>query len=382
MTHPGPLFSTFFGGGFECSTHRRAHDRRRVDVIAASSHDTFARTDYAALAENGLGWSRDGLRWHLAEPAPGRYDWSSFLPLHRAARDAGVTAVWDLCHYGIPDGLDLWTPAFVDRFAAFARAAALVVREESDDVPWWCPINEISFWSFAGGDAAFLPPFAHGRGFELKVQLARAAIAASHAVRDVDPRARLMWADPMIHVARDPNRPDLDVEGQRLAMFQGWDLIAGRLWPQVGGDESLLDVVGVNYYPNNQWIGGGGPHLAPGDALYRPLREMLVEVGARYGRPVVLAETGTEWIHRAPWMASVGAEVRAARRAGADVRGVCWYPIANHPGWDDERHCPNGLFGYPDETGERPVDAPLAAEMARQARLVAAPRRRASQLAF
>ncbi|HEX8297804.1 MAG TPA: hypothetical protein VF594_01475 [Rubricoccaceae bacterium] len=367
MTPPDPLFPTFFGGGFECSTHRRAHDRRRVDVIAASGHDVHARGDYAALARNGLGWSRDGLRWHLIEPTPGRYDWSSFLPMHRAARDAGVTAVWDLCHYGFPDGLDIWTPAFVDRFAAFAREAARIVRDESDDVPWWCPVNEISFWSFAGGDAAFLPPFTHGRGFELKVQLARAAVAAAHAVRDIDPRARLMWADPMIHVARDPLRPDLDVEGQRLAQFQGWDLIAGQLWPQIGGDESLLDVVGVNYYPNNQWIGGGGPHLAIGDTLYRPLREMLAEVSARYGRPVVLAETGTEWIHRAPWMAYVGAEVRAAQRAGADVRGVCWYPIANHPGWDDERHCPNGLFGYPDEAGERPVDEPLAAEMARQA---------------
>ncbi len=369
MTSAGPLFDTFFGGGFECSTHRRAHDRHRLDVIAASGHDRHAAADYRALARHGLGWARDGLRWHLAEPESGRYDWSSFLPMHRAARAAGVTAVWDLCHYGVPDGLDVWTPAFVDRFAAFAGAAARVVREESDDVPWWCPVNEISFWSFAGGDAAFLPPFARGRGFELKVQLARAAIAAAHAVRDVDPRARLLWADPMIHVAPDPLRPDIEVEGQRVAQFQGWDLVSGTLWPQVGGHPDLLDVVGVNYYPNNQWIGGGGPHLDVGDALYRPLRDLLAEAAARYGRPLVVAETGTEGDRRAGWMAYVGAEVRAAIEAGVDIGGVCWYPIANHPGWDDERHCPNGLLGYLDVAGERPVYQPLADEMARQAHL-------------
>ncbi len=34
-----PLFRSFFQGGFECSTHRRAHDRKRVDVIAGTAHD-------------------------------------------------------------------------------------------------------------------------------------------------------------------------------------------------------------------------------------------------------------------------------------------------------------------------------------------------------
>jgi len=77
-------------------------------------------------------------------------------------------------------------------------------------------------------------------------------------------------------------------------------------------------------------------------------------------------------------MARVGAEVRAAMEAGVEVEGVCWYPIANHPGWDDDRHCPNGLLGYLGEGDERPVDEPLAAEMARQARLFERVRREES----
>ena len=65
------------------------------------------------LAEHGIRTVRDGLRWHLIETAPGRYDWSSFLPMLRAARDTGTQVIWDLAHYGWPDDLDIWSPAFV-----------------------------------------------------------------------------------------------------------------------------------------------------------------------------------------------------------------------------------------------------------------------------
>ena len=100
---------------------------------------------------------------------------------------------------------------------------------------------------------------------------------------------------------------------------------------------------------------------------------MLAEVHARYGRPLLLAETGIEAHERVGWMETVGREVRAALAAGVPVEGVCWYPIANHPGWEDDRHCPNGLLGYPDEAGRRPVFEPLADEMARQLAMLDAP---------
>ena len=375
QAHPGDApFPTFFGGGFECSTHRRG-DGQRLDLLAATAHDRWAADDYYTLARQGLGWARDGLRWHRIERAVGRYDFASFLPRLRAARDTGVTAVWDLCHYGYPDDLDVWTPAFVERFARFARAAAEVVRAETDAVPLWCPVNEISYWSWAGGDVAHFNPHAHGRGFELKVQLARAALAAADAVRAVDPRARLLWAEPVIHVAPHPDRPEdaADAEGHRQAQFQAWDLIAGRIWPQIGGSEDVLDLVGVNYYDHNQWV-HGGPHLAESDALYRPFRDILSEVAARYDRPLVVAETGTEGEARVPWLRMICREVAAARGDGAPVEGVCWYPVIDYPGWDDDRRCTAGLLGYADAAGNRPLFAPLAAELHRQQAHFQAPR--------
>src|SRR5690606_17948427 len=141
------------------------------------------------------------------EHLPGRYDWSSFLPTLRAAQDAGVQVIWDLMHYGWPDDLDLWSPCFISRFAAFAREAALIVKSETDAVPFYCPINEISFHAWAGGEGGFFNPCAHGRGFELKLQLARAAIVAMWSILDVEPQARFVHCEPLINIASDPDRP-------------------------------------------------------------------------------------------------------------------------------------------------------------------------------
>ena len=39
----------------------------------------------------------------------------------------------------------------------------------------------------------------------------------------------------------------------------------------------------------------------------------------------------------------------------------------DHPGWDDDRYCPNGLLEMePRHGGRRPVHAPLALELRRQ----------------
>lgn len=360
---PPTLFRSFLQGGFECSSHR-LQSGRRLDVIAASGHDVHAEADYRQLARLGLCTVRDGLRWHLVEATPGHYDFSSFRPMLRAAETAGSQVIWDLLHYGWPDDIDIWSPAFVDRFASFARAAAAVVQAESDAVPFWCPVNEISFFAWAGGDARYLNPFAAGRGFELKVQLARASIAAMHALRDVDPRARFVHCEPLIAIHHDPGtgRPRAEAEGWHQAQFQANELLMGRIWPQIGGEARLLDIVGVNYYSNNQWI-HAGPPIDIGHPLYRPLSDLLFECYARYHRPILIAETGAEGPRRADWFRYVASEVDRARQRGVDVQGLCLYPVADHPGWDDDRLCPNGLLGHQVVMGSRPLHAPLLAAL-------------------
>ena len=122
------IFDHVFLAGFECSTHRR-RDGLRLDVARASRHDVHAEQDYRAATELGMETARDGLRWHLIEPSPGQYDWSSWDAMVLAADRAGMRVIWDLWHYGTPDDLDIWSPAFPDRLAQFAEAAARRHRE-------------------------------------------------------------------------------------------------------------------------------------------------------------------------------------------------------------------------------------------------------------
>jgi beta-glucosidase/6-phospho-beta-glucosidase/beta-galactosidase len=359
-------FESFFMGGFECSTHRR-RDRIRLDLLAATRHDELAEADYRCLETVGLRTVRDGLRWHLIETSPHRYDWSSALPMIRAARSTGTQVIWDLCHYGWPDDIDIWSAAFVDRFARFAGEAARVMREESEAVPFYCPVNEMSFWAWAGGEVARMNPATRHRGGELKRQLARAAIAAVEAVRAADPRARFVYAEPGIHVTTQSKRRSdrAAAEGYRLSQFEACDLISGKLEPELGGRADYLDIVGVNFYPDNQWL-FRGPTIPFGHHSYRPFRDILSETHARYGRPVMVSETGAEGSARASWLHYVCGEVRAALAAGVPVLGVCLYPVLDYPGWENERCCDVGLFSVPDENGNRRVCDALLEELERQ----------------
>ncbi len=366
---PAALFQSFFQGGFECSTHT-LRDGTRLDLVAATGHDRAFEPDYAQLRMHGLATVRDGVRWHLVEPSSGHFDWSSLTPAVEAARRTGTQVIWDLLHYGVPDDIDILGPAFVTRFARFAREVALHVRDTTDSVPFWCPVNEISFHSWGGGDVGYLNPFATGRGFELKVQLARAAIAAMIELRNVDQRARFVHCEPSIVVqpAVDGSRRD-EAAALHEAQFQAFDLICGRMWPQLGGDPSFLDIVGLNYYVQNQWH-VDGIHLYPGDPGYIPFSTLLTQTFTRYGRPITIAETGIEGDRRAAWFSYIAAEAFAARQQGVPVEGLCLYPVVNHIGWDDGRVCPSGLFGHEPLSSGRTVHGPLAEALAdAQARL-------------
>jgi hypothetical protein len=370
-----PLFSSYFLAGFECSAYVR-HDGRRLDLIASTRHDRFAQADYEACAKLGVTAARDGTRWHLIETAPYRYDWSSLVPMLRAARAAGTTVAWDLLHYGWPDDLDIWTPDFVERFAAYCRAATEVIADESGGRVVVCPVNEISYFAWAAGDQAHWRPQCEGRGWELKRQLVRAAVAGCKAVLSVAPDARFIWAEPAINViagglATDEERHE--AVGYHEAQFEALDLLCGRQEPELGGDMRYLDVVGVNYYPHNQWY-YKGTCIPLGGADYRPFSELLLDVWNRYGRPILLAETGAEASGRAAWLHYVSDEVRLAAAAGAEIGGICIYPITAYPGWSNDRYCHTGVFSYADDQGRRTVYQPLADELLRQETLFEAAR--------
>jgi hypothetical protein len=361
------IFKTYLMGGFECSSHRRS-DGRRLDLIEATRHEEFAEKDYLRLTELGIETARDGLRWHLIEKTPRRYDFSSVAAQLAAAEKAGVQIIWDLFHYGYPDDLDIFSEEFPNRFAAFTGAFAEFHLRETGRAPLVCPINEISFFSWIAGDVGKFYPYAVGRGDEMKRQLVLSSIAAIEAVRSVCPEARIIHTEPAVYVRARPDEPEhaVEAENYRLSQYQAFDMLSGRLAPELGGKPEYLDILGLNYYLHNQWFFPDREMIPPDSSLYRPLREILSEIYERYRRPMFIAETGTEDEKRPEWFAYVAEETRAAANSGVELLGICLYPIVNHPGWEDERHCYNGLWDYADETGEREIYEPLAIEIKKE----------------
>jgi beta-glucosidase/6-phospho-beta-glucosidase/beta-galactosidase len=376
------LFQSFFLGGFECSTHER-RPGERLDLLAATAHDRFALRDYRALQACGIRAARDGIRWHRIERTPGIYTFSADLSMIRAALQTRSQVIWDLCHYGWPDDISPFEPEFGRRLAGVARAFVRLLLDLGETRPFVVPINEISFLSWMGGTEGRFPPFARGRGEELKRCLVRAALETIAAVREIAPHTRICAIDPVINVVcrlddADAQRYAADYNEAQFAVF---DMLSGRIAPELGGRADFLDIIGVNYYVHNQWAYTGPDQptrmLRRCDPLYRRPLDLLRRLHRRYGRPLFLAETGIEDRRRPVWLRYICDEVAATLAAGVPLHGVCLYPILDYPGWVDDRHCPAGLFGYADEHGHRPICWPLKREldrqMARFARLRSAP---------
>ena len=355
-------------GGFEGACHVNRLNTR-LDLIAATQHDVLAASDYRLMNGAGLGTVRDGVRWPLIDRG-GSYDFSSFLPMLRAAVDEHVQVIWTLCHYGWPDDLDVFSPAWVDRFARYCGAVARVVADNTDEVPFYSPINEISFLCWAAGDAGgFIHPHARGRGNELKRQLVRAAIAGIDAVWQVDPRARIVHVDPVIKVFPRRDQPELAEEARRYdeSQFEAWDMLVGAREPNLGGAAKYLDIMGLNFYHSNQWEHGGGRlrwEDEPRDDRWVPLHQLIEGLYRRYQRPICIGETSHFGSGRARWIREIGDEIAAAIRNGIPIEGVCLYPVIDRPDWEDANHWHNsGLFDFthdPDGTLRRVLNAEYA----------------------
>jgi len=247
-------FGNFLMRGFECSTHRDKSGRR-LDLIASTCHDRFAEKDYTRLMELGLRGCRDGVRWHLIEVEPFKYDFSSLKNQVAAVRKTGIEVTWDYFHYGYPDDLDIFSPEFIERFVAFSQAVTEHLTTELRQPLYVCPVNEVSFFSWAAAHTAIFYPGVRRRGTELKHQLVRAGIASSRAIKSIVPDATIMFTDPAIHVvSRDPTPSKLRAaEAYRIAQFESFDMLLGRRELDLGGGEDVMDVIGLNYYFHNQW---------------------------------------------------------------------------------------------------------------------------------
>ena len=329
------MFRSFFLAGFESATGFNMH-RQWIDQIAATQHDRFVDEDYARLRRRGLRAARDAIRWPLVDRR-GRYDFSTVLRLVQAGRRHGVEIIYDLFHYGYPQDVDLFSEEFPARFGEYCYAAARFVSAESEGPYYFTPLNEPSYFSWAAGEVGRFAPHANGRGFELKVALARATIEGINAIRQAVPEARIVNVDSLCRVVAPDGQPELQPECDdfnQIAVFQSFDMLSGRMLPELGGSAAHLDIVGVNYYWTNQWeLNRTGVPLADDDGRRWSLGRLVRSVWERYGCEVLISETSHVGEMRAAWVREVAREAEGMLAARVPLRGVCLYPILGMPEW-------------------------------------------------
>lgn len=166
----------------------------------------------------------------------------------------------------------------------YAERVAEAVLAVAPDEDFWCCFNETSFH----------PRMVPGESTAYVVDQARTIVAI---LKRRLVRLRLVTSEPA-------HRPH-EIGAHALA--------------------DLADVVGINVYPHN---------------LRRSIARSLRDVAERYGKPVMIAETGLHkghyrrWKHiddKGEWLRHVMGEVERSR---VSVIGLCLYPIVNSPAWN------------------------------------------------
>lgn len=332
-------FASFWMAGYEGADHINGAGIP-LSMNDANRHSEKAYEDYALLSEFGIHTVRESIGWRLVEQN-GHFDFSSLLPRVKAAKALGIQINWTFCHYGWPLDVDPYSPLFVERFSQYCRHVVTFLAEYTGDIPIYSPINEISFASWAAAANKFACIHAENDGgARLKRQLVRATVRACDEIWDLQPKARILQCDPLIYVGAPHGWPEIEANAHRqnLSQYEAWDMLSGKLEPELGGAPHYLDIIGINYYHNNQWgVGTAFPwHL--GDQRRAQLHKMLVDVYQRYQRPMIIAETSHVGSGRGAWIREIAQETILAKQHGVNIEGICLYPTIDRPDWDNEYH--------------------------------------------
>jgi beta-glucosidase/6-phospho-beta-glucosidase/beta-galactosidase len=339
-----------FIGAFE-SAYQPAFD---VDNFESTGHDRQWRADLGSLVTAGVRRTRYPVRWHRLEDAPGRYDWKETDTVLGWLQENNVDVIVDLVHHtSYPRWLNGFTdPRFAESYLAYLEAFA----NRYPDIEGYTLFNEPFTTFLLSGDVGIWPPHLEGLvGFATLAKAILPVVAeASRRFKEFLPNAEHVYVDSCErHVAgTDAAEEFTDIANDRR--FFILDAFLGRaiqdedrpfLQPflEAGGEDLLamapgaLDVLGLDYYAHCQWefTGPGGEghmHASRPDSL----AWLLVEYAERYELPVMLGETNIRGYSsdRASWLKYTLEQCEAARDAGIDVRGYCWFPFVDSCDWD------------------------------------------------
>ena len=334
-------FKSFWMGGYECTDQLNTFGNR-VDLINTTGHLDMIEHDYENLSIFNIKTVREGIRWSQVEKTPYVYDWSAVAKMIYAAKAKKIQQVWDICHFGFPDDLTPLHPLFAKRFASLCKSFIEFYRTiDKVSVLIITPINEVSFISWLGGDVRGTAPYCTNHGWEVKYNLMRAYIEAIEAMKAIDTTVRILTTEPLINISCDAMA---SFEDRALALkrhedqFQVTEILCGNMCKELRGKPEYLDILGYNFYFNNQWLLNSEESIEWKEnsvsPYFVPLNQLLINVYKKYNRPFVLTETSHPKESRTLWIDMLQKECRIILEKGLPFWGVCWYPILNRPDWD------------------------------------------------
>ncbi|MEP6596250.1 MAG: amine oxidase [Ginsengibacter sp.] len=340
MNNKNP-FKSFWMAGYECTDKLNIFGNR-VDFLRLTGHLNMLEQDYDQLDLFKIKTVREGVRWSQVEKKPFEYDWTTVQIMMQCGIKKGIQQVWDICHFGFPDDLTPLHPSFTHRFVALCRSFVKFYRTiDPVNTLIITPMNEVGFLSWLGGEEGATVPYCKHYGWQVKYELMKAYIGAIEAIREEDNNVRILITEPLVSMVAPLHPTEEELSKARKEhedQFQVLEMLSGRLCPELRGRPEYLDILGLNYYYNNQWITGTQECLSwfneDNDPRWKPLSDLLINVYRRYNRPIMLAETSHPKEHRPLWLNFIVNECIKVIKMGIPLFGICWYPAIDRPDWD------------------------------------------------
>jgi beta-glucosidase len=285
----------------------------------------------------------------------------------RQLRAAGIEPVVTLWHFTFPDWLYDTKAKGRSNFLhphapeAWRRHVTRVVRVMKPHVRIFVPQNEPNGALQLGWIAGHWPPglllrpLAYKKAMRVSVDMFRDAAGIIRAER---PDAVVMG----IYSVPDWRRRFV---GDPTAFV--YNLVQRQNFDHLDMVADSMDVIGVNYYYAQdasllRFLSRGHGEMSSDytqlgwEIVPEGLYNVLTEVHARYGKPVVISENGLgtqSERKRIRYLREHIAQMRRAMESGVDVRGYFPWTLVDNYEWKEGWHGQFGLFSFNPRTQER-----------------------------
>lgn len=390
-------------GGVECTVNRVGG--RFFNQLERNGHCHRAE-DLDRFAALGLRTLRFPLLWELLAPRSlEEIDWSWADARLKRARDLGIQPIAGLLHHGSgPAYTNLLDSRFPEKFARYAGSVAR--RYQWIDA--YTPVNEpLTTARFSALYGHWYPHARDDKAFSRALlNQCRATVLAMRAIREANPRARLIQTDDL---GKTFSSPSLSYQAafENERRWISWDLLSGIVdrahplwsyfkWAGIADSELEIfsrercppDVIGGNYYVTSERFlddnfspfstecrGGNGRDVYSDVEAVRSevgalagAEGLLMELWQRYRVPIAITEAhlGCTPEEQVRWFMGIWNAASAARSRGAQVLAVTIWSLLGSFDWPslvtrNDGHYEAGAFdvydGEPRET--------LLAEMVR-----------------